>query len=305
MADTELMEFLERFVTTKLIATVVLVVLLWGARAFIGRYIRRSKRDWTSQQRLRWISSTRTFAFVLMVLSVIFLWGETIQGFAVSVFAIAFALVFSVKELCISFNGSLVRIRGKFFDIGDRIEVGDIRGDVIDSTLLSTTVEEVGKGAANHLYTGRRISFSNSLFFTHSVKNESFLENYYMIHIEVPLEVNERWKEGKRILQKIGEEEVAPYLEQARLRIRQLERSRGMVLPSVDPRVTIGLPEAGSIVLCLRMPSPMHLKERLEQVVLTRFLEQFYSETTRVVSDSNSSLERLRKLEKSEGSSSL
>lgn len=78
-----------------------------------------------------------------------------------------------------------------------------------------------------------------------------------------------------------------------------------MVLPSVDPRVTIGLPEAGSIVLCLRMPSPMHLKERLEQVVLTRFLEQFYSETTRVVSDSNSSLERLRKLEKSEGSSSL
>lgn len=299
------MEFLERFITTKLIATVVLVVLLWAARAFTGRYIRRSKRDWTAQQRLRWISSTRTAVFALMVLSVIFLWGETIQGFAVSVFAIAFAMVFSVKELCMSFNGSIVRIRGKFFEVGDRIEVGGIRGDVIDTTLLSTTVEEVGDGAASHLYTGNRISFSNSLFLSHPVKNESFLAHYFMIHIEVPLSRNERWKEGKRVLQKIAEEEVAPYLEQARRRMRQLERSRGMELPSVEPRIIISLPEEEKIVLHLRIPSPMHLKERLEQVILTRFLEQFYPETTREVSDSKSALDRLRKSEKSEGSSSL
>lgn len=299
------MEFLEKFITTKLIATVVLVVLLWAARAFTGRYIRRSKRDWTAQQRLRWISSTRTAVFALMVLSVIFLWGETIQGFAVSVFAIAFAMVFSVKELCMSFNGSIVRIRGKFFEVGDRIEVGEIRGDVIDTTLLSTTVEEVGHGAASHLYTGNRISFSNSLFLKHPVKNESFLASYYMIHVEVPLNRNERWKEGKRILQKIAEEEAAPYLEQARRRMRQLERSRGMELPSVEPRIIISLPEEEKIVLHLRMPSPMHLKERLEQVILIRFLEQFYQETTREVSDSKSALDRLRKSEKSEGSSSL
>lgn len=299
------MDFLKGFLTTKLIATVVLVLLLWSARSFIGRYIRRSRRDWTSQQRLRWISSTRTFVFILMVLSVIFLWGETIQGFVVSVFAIAFALVFSIKELCISFNGSLVRIRGKFFDIGDRIEVGEIRGDVIDTTLLSTTVEEVGSGSSKHLYTGRRISFSNGLFLTLPVKNESFLENYYMIHMKIPLSLGVNWKEGKRILQKIAEEEVAPYLEQARRRMRRLERSRGMELPSVEPRITLGLPDAEKVVLQLRMPSPMHLRERLEQVILIRFLDQFYSETTRAVSDSKSSLERLRKLEKSEGSSSL
>lgn len=299
------MEFLKPFLTTKLIATVVLVVLLWSTRAFIGRYIRRSRRDWTSQQRLRWISSTRTFAFVLMVLSVIFLWGETIQGFAVSVFAIAFAMVFSVKELCMSFNGSLVRIRGKFFDIGDRIQVGDIRGDVIDTTLLSTTVEEVGVGASNHLYTGRQIAFSNSLFLSQSVINESFLENYGMIHIEIPLSIQSEWKSGKSLLQKIAEEQSAPYLAQAETRFRRLERSRGMELPSAEPRVTIGLPKADEVVLHLRMPSPAHLKERLEQVILIRFLEQFYSVTNCAVSDSSSSLERLRKLENSEGSNSL
>ena len=271
------MGFLETFLTTKLIATVVLVVLLWTSRYFIARYIRRSRRDWTSQQRLRWISSTRSFVFALILLSIIFLWGETIQGFALSVFAIAFAMVFSVKELCMAFNGSIVRFRGKLFDIGDRIEVGDIRGDVIDTTLLSTTLEEVGKGASNHLYTGRRISFSNSLFLTLPVINESFLENYYMIRMELPLKVGADWKEGKRLLLKIAKEETTPYLDQARRRILQMERRRGMELPSVEPRVTLGLPEPDHVVLHLRMPTPVHLKERLEQVVLSRFLEQFYA----------------------------
>lgn len=53
--------------------------------------------------------------------------GETIQGFALSVFAIAFAMVLSEKELSMLFNGSVIRFRGKLFEIGDRIEVGEIR----------------------------------------------------------------------------------------------------------------------------------------------------------------------------------
>ena len=280
------MGFLEQFLTTKLIATVVLVLVLGASRYFIASYIRRSRRDWTSQQRLRWISSTRSFVFILILVSVIFLWGETIQGFAISVFAIAFALVFSVKELCMSFNGSVVRFRGKLFDIGDRIEVGEVRGDVIDTTLLSTTVEEVGRGASNHLYTGRRISFSNSIFRSASkiflsqpVINESFLENYTMIRMEIPLKLEANWKEGKHLLLKIAGEEIAPYLEQARHRMSQMERRRGMQLPSVEPRVTLGIPEVDKVVLHLRMPSPTHLKERLEQVVLCRFLERFYHDT--------------------------
>jgi len=223
--------FLEQFLTTKLIATVVLVLVLGASRYFIASYIRRSRRDWTSQQRLRWISSTRSFVFILILVSVIFLWGETIQGFAISVFAIAFALVFSVKELCMSFNGSVVRFRGKLFDIGDRIEVGEVRGDVIDTTLLSTTVEEVGRGASNHLYTGRRISFSNSIFLSQPVINESFLENYTMIRMEIPLKLEANWKEGKHLLLKIAGEEIAPYLEQARHRMSQMERRRGMYGP--------------------------------------------------------------------------
>lgn len=267
--------FSDSIAMRNLIATLVIAFIFLVGRGILARYIRRADKNWTSQQRLRWIGMTRNIAFGGLLLSIVWLWGEQIQGFAVSVFAIALAGVMSVKELIMCLNGSVVRVRGHLFEIGDRISVRDIRGDVIDTTLLSTTVLEVGKGAANHQYTGRRISFPNSLLLVEQVVNESFLENYYMNNITVPLYLKQNWKEAKQILLQIAQEECAPYIEQARRRMQQIERNRSIELPSVEPRVTIQIPDKKTINLHLRIPSPAHLKGRLEQVVLTRFLEQF------------------------------
>lgn len=267
---------LEHFLTTRFIATLVLAVILLTARYFVARYIRRAEHDWTAQQRLRWIGATRTWVFIILLLVVVYIWGETIQGFAVSIFAIAFAMVFSIKGLCECANGAFVRFRGHHFDIGDRIEMGGYRGDVIDTTLMTTTIQEVGVGAANHQFTGRRITIPNKLFIKECVINESFLENYYMNNITVPVKAEEDWKWAKKVLLQIAQEECAPYLEQARQRIQKIERTRSLELPSVEPRVTISLPSPDLLHLHLRIPSPVHLKGRLEQVVLTRFLEQFY-----------------------------
>lgn len=262
-------------IVQNLIATLLIALCILLGRSIVARYIRGADKNWTSQQRLRWIGVSRTIGFVVLVLGIIWIWGETIQGFAVSVFAVALAAVVSVKELIMCFNGSLIRIRGHLYEIGDRIIVDKIRGDVIETTLLSTTVMEVGTGAANHQYTGRRVSFPNSVLLNEHVVNESFLENYYMNNITIPLSIKDRWKEAKHILLQIAQEESAPYIDQARRRMQQIERNRSIELPSVEPRVTIQMPDATSIQLHLRLPSPAHLKGRLEQVVLTRFLEQF------------------------------
>lgn len=267
--------FSDSLVIKNLIATLIIAIITLVGREFVARYIRRADKNWTSQQRLRWIGLTRNIAFGALLLLIVWIWGEQIQGFAVSVFALAFAMVFSIKELIMGFNGSVMRVRGHLYEIGDRINIKDARGDVIDTTLLTTTLLEVGKGAANHQYSGRRITFPNSWLLSEQVVNESFLENYYMNNITVPLPIAADWKEAKQILLQIAQEECAPYIEQARRRMQQIERNRSIELPSVEPRVTLQIPDKKTIHLHLRIPSPAHLKGRLEQVVLTRFLEQF------------------------------
>jgi len=259
------------------LATVIMLLVLIVAKVVTARYIRNAERNWTSQQRLRWIGYVRNIFFTLLVLGLVYVWGEAIHGLAVSVFAIAFAVVYTVKEMFMCLNGSFLKFRGNHFDIGDRIRIGDLRGDVIDSTLLTTTLIEIGRGAANHQMTGKKIVLPNSFFLDKPVINESFLQNYYIHNITIPLHRHDNWKKAKEILLKIAHDECAPYLEQARSRIRKMERTKALELPCVEPKVSIQVPDPDTIHLHLRIPSPMHLKERLEQVVVTHFLEEFLS----------------------------
>ncbi len=215
--------------------------------------------------------------FIVSTMAVIYIWGEAIQGFAVSVFAIGFAMVYSVKELFMCLTGSIIRFRGHMYDIGDRIDVAGVRGDVIDIGILSTTLLEIGRGAANHKLTGKRIVFPNSSLLEKSVVNESFLGNYYMINIRIPLKIDEDWKKAQRILLQIAQETCAPYMEQARHQIRRMEKMKSLELPSVEPMVSLQIPSPDAIDLHLRIASPAHMKGRLEQLIITRFLEEFKS----------------------------
>ncbi|WP_420421366.1 hypothetical protein [Simkania sp.] len=139
---------------------------------------------------------------------------------------------------------------------------------------LSTTVQEVGKGPANHQYTGRMITFPNNLFLSEAVYNESFLENFYLLHIEVPVKITEDWQKAKKLLLHVAQEEMMPFLDQAKRSVRAFERRLGLEMPSVEPHVTMQMSGPDQLMLHLRMASPSHLKERLEQVILSRYLEK-------------------------------
>lgn len=266
---------MEKWIVGNLIGTGVLLIVILTLRTLTARYIRTSNKNWTSQQRLRGLGYIRTISIVIFLLGVIYIWGEAIQGLAVSVFAIAFAIVFSIKETFMNLNGAFLRLQGHAYEIGDRICVKGIHGDVIDVSLLSTTVMEIGEGGSNHQLTGRKIVFPNSILLTEQVVNESFLGNYHLLDLKFPVEMNQEWKRAREILMQIAKEESAPYLDHARNRVRILEKTRSIELPSVEPKVTVHVPEPGRIDVHLRIPCPAHLKERLSQVITARFLEQF------------------------------
>jgi len=46
--------------------------------------------------------------------------------------------------------------------VGDRVQIGDTRGDVIDIGLLRTTLMETGNWVSRDLYNGRIVRIPNS-----------------------------------------------------------------------------------------------------------------------------------------------
>lgn len=265
-----------------LLTTLLFVCGLFLLRFLSERRIHERHPQWTTEQRLKSIGTLRTLISGVLIVGLFYIWSEAVYAFAVSVFAIALACVVATKELILCLHGYILLLRGNFYQLGDRIEVAGARGDVVNINLLSTTILEVGHGKHGHQKTGSQLSFANSVLLNHFVHNESTFENFAMMTVSVPLHFTQDWQLAKGFLLESAQKECESFLEHARKKLREIQRKRGIDLPSPEPRVNIDLPNHEEIVLHLRVPCPLHLRENVEQAILNRFMEKMASAKLRL-----------------------
>ncbi len=256
-------------------------ILLSGV--LVARFLAvRAIRNWqmpTQEHRLRWLISVRNFSLVVLLFGLVLIWGEELKTLALSMVAVAAACVIATKELILCFSGSVLRSSTGSFGIGDRIEVNAIRGDVINHNMLTTTILEIGPGQTSHQATGRSIVIPNSVFLSAPVINETFLGNYVLHHISVPLKADQDWRGARSILLEVATVECAPYLEEAKACINKLTTDHSVEAPGIDPRITIQLPEPDRVNLLLRIPAPARFKGRIEQAILEGYQKKFHEKT--------------------------
>lgn len=250
-----------------MINTVVLVVVLIILRALVVRFIRQTVAS--AELRGRWLVSSRNGFLLLLMLGLVMIWGHELRTLALSVVAIAVAFVVATKELILCFTGSILKSGSRSFSFGDRIQVKDFRGDVIDHTLLATTILEVGPGKATHQRTGRMIVIPNALFVAEPVINESYTENYEFHVFTVPFKREDNWQAAQQAFLESARRYCSPYLELARKHMRYVGTQKGLDLPSVDPRVTIQVPVAAEIHLLVRVPTKSGCRGHAEQSILS------------------------------------
>ncbi len=254
--------------------TLGLIATLITLRVVLIRAVLR-REDTSYDARLRWKISIRTGFWVLLVVGLFVLWATEIRSVALSFAALAVAGVIATKELILCLQGGLLRSSDRPFSIGDRIEVAHFRGDVVDQSLFTTTVLEIGPGQSSHQYTGRAVVIPNSVLLNQPVINETYTDDFVLHVFTVPLTVHDDWKQAEEVLLLAAHEECRPFLEKARNYMKRLGRDRGLDAPTVDPRVSVHMPESGKLNLLVRIPAPARRKGRVEQAILRRFLERY------------------------------
>jgi small-conductance mechanosensitive channel len=262
-------------VRRNLIASALVVATALGIRAIARQAIDRAKVD-SEQLRLRWMVVARNTSLGVALLGLVFIWASEIQSFAISVVALSAAFVLATKELILCVSGSVLRAGSGAFSIGDRIEMGAVRGDVIDISLLSTTLLEVGPG---HQRTGRSITVPNSLLLSGAVVNETFMDEYVLHIVQVPVRADADWEHAERALLEAGREASAKYLEAARRFMSAQSKRHGLPQTTVDPRVHLAMTEKqGELHLLLRVPAPVRERSRIDQAILRGYLKNLRAE---------------------------
>jgi small-conductance mechanosensitive channel len=264
----------EQIVFRDLLNTFILLSIILALRIGLMRAIARAPML-PVETRRRWAFTLRNALGLIFILGLLFIWGHELNAFAVSLAAIAVALVLATKELILCVSGGVLRVGTAAYSLGDRIEIGGTRGIVMDYTLLATTLLEIGPGHMTSQYTGRAVVLPNSLLLSHPVVNETYMKEYIVQIITVPLRLDEDWERAERLLLEIAQSECAPFVEDAQ---RQMERLAGRAwldAPSAKPRVSLQVPEPGRINLLLRIPASAQRPSRIEQAILHRFLHEY------------------------------
>ena len=120
--------------TSRLASTIVLVALIAGIRWILLRRL-SSKADMLPTVRRQLVVKSRNLAFFLALGIVIVIWLEQLRTVAATIVVVAAAIVIATKEFLLNIVGYVYQAAFKFISIGDRIEIEEIRGDVIDMIL--------------------------------------------------------------------------------------------------------------------------------------------------------------------------
>ena len=269
------MELLQTLDRTALIKTALLTVGLWvvvfGVRWLVLRALK--KRGLRAGEARRLNASTRSVMLAVLAIGTGALWFDELKLVALSLAAVAAAAVLATKELIMCAGGSFLRTSSRSYEVGDRVELGGVRGDVIDTALFTTTILEVGPTTVGHQHTGRAVTVPNSMMFTHPLANESFTNAYVLHSFPVVVRADARWRDAERALLSGMQAEMQPYAAEARQYFERLGSEQHLEVPPQEPRVLVQVEPFDMLKLWCRLPTPTREKGTVEQAVLRRFLD--------------------------------
>lgn len=259
----------------RLWASLLLIVLVFVGRVVLRRSILESELISKEEARLQWHQRIRNGSIVLLILGLVAIWGSELQSFALSAAAFAAAIVVATKELIMCIGGGVLRATSEGFKVGDRIEIGSLRGEVINLGFFTTTILEIGPASQR---TGRAIVMPNSMLLSQPVTNETFTEDYVLHMFTLPWAAAD-WTRAERALLASARSVCQHHVEPAALKLNQVSRRFGLGDANVEPRVIVHITGTDEVTCSVRVPTPSREKGRHEQEIVRRFLAEMYPES--------------------------
>lgn len=255
------------------IATVLLVLVglalthLWARYLARGGVISNEKR----RVHLVWVRNTIWFVVLFVIISV---WASTIAGFALSLAAVAGAMLIVSKELLMCVLGYLYLTLVRPFKVGDLIESSLFSGQVIDIDMFATTLAEHGHAGQ---VTGKIVEFPNGLLLTTPIKNVSPTGEFVLHLMKVPLPAQrvrdlDCIEDAGRAAAELATRE---WQEQAEVHFRKLANEDFISYSSGRIKVLWDFGDPEHLMLIIRIVCPNALRLKVEQAVFREIWRAF------------------------------
>lgn len=272
----------------KLLFTIVFVLLVlllvkglrWAARVGLGRHGWERIEFWTRQ-------GVNLMAAVLLLFGFTSIWFDDPTRLTTALGLVTAGLAFALQKVITAIAGYFVILRGKTFNVGDRIVMGGVRGDVIALDFTQTSIMEMGQPppvqrdepamwVRSRQYTGRIVTVSNSRIFDEPVYNYTREFPFLWEELQVPIPYSADRERAEEILLAVARRHSVQETQLSETALREMQRRYFMKTSDVRPRVYLRMTD-NWVELTVRFIASEHgvreMKDRISRDVLSE-LEQ-------------------------------
>jgi small-conductance mechanosensitive channel len=174
---------------------------------------------------------------VLLFLAVLFEDRLGRLSFAIGIIGAGVAV--ALQDVLASIAGAFSIGFSKLYAVGDRVQIGDTRGDVIDIGLLRTTLLETGNWVSTDFYNGRIARIPNSAVLKGSVFNYSQGFQFIWDEIKVHFTTSSDSRLAREMLVRVANEAVGGYLVEAQTSWKRISENYQSARPPLEPNVSL------------------------------------------------------------------
>ncbi|MBD3366941.1 MAG: mechanosensitive ion channel [Candidatus Eisenbacteria bacterium] len=259
----------------KVLWTIAVIVLMWALRSLTLRIVWRRTDD--ARTRYGWGKVTGYVSALIAVIVIVRLWFAGFGQFATFAGLVSAGVAIALRDVIADFAAWIFIVTRRPFQVGDRIQIADHRGDVIDIRVFQFTLMEVGNWVHADQSTGRVLHIPNGLVMTTPLANYSRGFRYIWNEIPVLITFESDWKKAKAILEEVIKDRAENLSDRAQRMVREASKKFMIFYQTLTPTVYTSV-EASGVLLTMRYLCRPRRRRGTEQFIWEDVLEAFARE---------------------------
>jgi small-conductance mechanosensitive channel len=207
----------------KVVGTALVGVGAFVLSKAVDRLLKSTFTDAEHTHTLRML--VRNGILILAAVVVMSVWLGVGSSFTVAMGILGAGIAFASQEVIGSLAGYVNIVVGRMYHIGDRVRIADVTGDVLDISVMRTTVMEIGEWVHADQFTGRVVTVANRLIFSGPVYNYTQHWGFLFDELTLPVPYTADWRTAAEVMLTHGTE-YTEALEQRAHHDLQLMRRR-------------------------------------------------------------------------------
>ncbi|MAH80260.1 MAG: mechanosensitive ion channel protein MscS [Rickettsiales bacterium] len=201
-----LSEILSNTLLPKVFGSIFLILLLAIVKNLINRIIKKQVKSNRAIYKWQRVNANIIYGLAIVFLAIVWLTG--IKSFTTFLGLLTAGLAFALKDIVADSAGYLFILIKQPFTVGDRIEINNIKGDVLQFDWFQITLLEVGNWVDAEQSTGRIVFVPMSKVLSEDIYNYSTGFDWIWNELKILVTLESDWKKAKSIITKAIKKEV-------------------------------------------------------------------------------------------------